>query len=319
MIVIHKVITTICLFCFYYENAFAIPYIQYKVTGDSMLPGVKFIADNSGLKIVPVNPVRNSYSRQPEEKYSDSSEVLYERQTASDFNVRLNRLAFIRKVYTIFAMQMMSTVCVTGYIMLRYYDVGYFLKRNYRLLSLFGSIGSFTIVSALVSNSKLRHKYPINFILLGLHTFFQSILVGTFCCLIENTKAVCLGTIHTLVALSAITFYSFQPNPMYDLTAKSTVLLTSFCSLLVGIAMSSILNFPLLDNIISAAMAVLSATYIAYDTQKIVGGVHHKHSYGKREYILAALSLYQDVLNYFFQIISLINKTTHSSSSKGDE
>lgn len=291
---------------------------KHPLKGDNSLRTIKVLAVDSGLKIVPAYPVDNNYSTKLDEhSNSNSNEVMYERRTDNDFRDRANRMAFIRKVYTIFSAQMASTVLVTGYIMLHYYDLGYFLMRNYRLLALVGSVGSLSIVYILVSNSKIRHQYPQNLILLGTHTFCQSILVGTFCCLMDNPKAVCLGTVHTLVALVAITLYSFQPNPKYDLTTRSTTLLTSLCALLVALALSSFLNFSLIDNAISAILAVISATYIAYDTQKIVGGVHHKHSYGKREYILAALSLYQDVVNFFFHTVTFISKS--SSSSRVEE
>ena len=52
-----------------------------------------------------------------------------------------------------------------------------------------------------------------------------------------------------------------------------------------------------------------AATYLAYDTQMIVGGTHRKKQYGQKEYILAALNLYQDALNLFVQIMRLLGKS----------
>lgn len=78
--------------------------------------------------------------------------------------------------------------------------------------------------------------------------------------------------------------------------------------MLVGIVLNFFLKMPLIDNIISGALAVLFASYMAFDTQKIVGGKHHKYSYSQKEYILAALNLYQDVINFFMQIMSILTK-----------
>ena len=71
-----------------------------------------------------------------------------------------------------------------------------------------------------------------------------------------------------------------------------------------------------MDNLISAAMAVVSATYLAYDTQKIVGGKHHKHAYSPKEYILAALNLYQDIISLFMHIVSVLQKMEQSKQRK---
>ena len=63
---------------------------------------------------------------------------------------------------------------------------------------------------------------------------------------------------------------------------------------------------PLVDNLLAGLLAVLFAVYIMHDTQKIIGGKHHKHSYSQKEYILAALNLYQDVINFFIQMLTIL-------------
>ena len=122
----------------------------------------------------------------------------------------------------------------------------------------------------------------------------------------------CLGTVHTLLAFIALTAYSFNPNPKYDLTTAGNLLLTSSTCLLVGIILNSLFQFPLLDNIISGVIAILSSVYIAYDTQLIVGGKHTKFAFHENEYVLAAMGLYQDVLNLFVQILRILSKLEKS-------
>ena len=60
--------------------------------------------------------------------------------------------------------------------------------------------------------------------------------------------------------------------------------------------------------LISGGSAAICAAYIAYDTQLIVGGKHKKRSYNAKEYILASLGLYQDVISLFLQIVSLLDR-----------
>ena len=61
------------------------------------------------------------------------------------------------------------------------------------------------------------------------------------------------------------------------------------------------------NKLISVISAVIFAVYIAYDTQLIVGGKHKKRQYHPKEYILAALGLYQDVMSLFLDILSLLD------------
>ena len=246
----------------------------------------------------------------PSEK--SSSELYYEKNINDDFRSRDSRMAFIRKVYAIFASQMASTVIITAAIMLNY-DLAYFLQMNYKPMLIASSIGSIGVLTALTSSPKLRYTSPINFILLGIYSLLQGITVGSFASLFDP-KMVCIGTMHTLTALLAITAYTFQPNPKYDLTSHGNALLASLITLAFGSFVGYFLKIPLLDNVISALLAILTATYIAYDTQKIIGG-KAKNPYGKREYILAALGLYQDVIQLFIRIMILLHKT---SDREGD-
>jgi FtsH-binding integral membrane protein len=111
-----------------------------------------------------------------------------------------------------------------------------------------------------------------------------------------------------LFAFVALTAYSFNINPTYDLTTAGNILLTSLTTLLVGSILNIFFNMPLLDNVISGGLAILSSVYIAYDTKQIIGGTHSKYSYSENEYILAAMNLYQDVLNLFIQIMKILAK-----------
>jgi FtsH-binding integral membrane protein len=40
----------------------------------------------------------------------------------------------------------------------------------------------------------------------------------------------------------------------------------------------------------------------------IVGGKHHKYAYNEREYVMAALTLYQDVINLFLRVLQILSK-----------
>ena len=118
---------------------------------------------------------------------------------------------------------------------------------------------------------------------------------------------------HTLTVFLAISLYSFQPNPKYDLTLAGNSILAMSTSILVGLVLNIFFKMPLMDNILSGLSAILFAAYIWYDTQKIIGGKNYKYALSQNEYILAALNIYQDVINLFLQILKI---TAKSSSAK---
>ena len=104
------------------------------------------------------------------------SEVQYERRTLQDFASRDSRLGFIRKVYTIFTGQIITTILITALIMNDRSLQG-FLKFHYQEVSIVSSLGSLGVLLSLILVPKLRYNAPTNFILLGIYTFLQSIIV----------------------------------------------------------------------------------------------------------------------------------------------
>eukprot|EP01038_Epipyxis_sp_PR26KG_P008480 gene8480-11463_t len=242
----------------------------------------------------------------PNERKNNAIKLNYEPRTINDFSTRDSRLGFIRKVYSIFIAQMSTTAVIT-YFMMNFPNLTNIFHQNIQIFSIGSFVLSTLIVSLLVSTPNLRYTTPTNFILLGIHTILQSILVGSFAS-VYNPTSVYVGALHTLIALSSITLYSFQPNPKYDLTTFGYVLFTSLMTLLGGAILSIFVHIPLLNNLVSIGFAVVFALYILHDTQKIIGGTHIKNKFSSKEYILAALNLYQDTINFFIQILTILGE-----------
>lgn len=262
--------------------------------GTTSAPPFKAALESSPFTPVPATPS------------TVNSPLVYEHRTLSDFATRGSRMGFIRKVFSIFSAQMMTTILIT-YTIMNNPVLATFLQENYKAISLLSFLFSTGIVFLLGSHPSLRFKAPQNLVLLGIYTVLQSVVVGTLSSLFEP-RLVCLGTMHTFMVFISIVLYSFQPNPSIDVTVFGSGLLSILVSLLTGSILGSYFQLPLMDNIISGLLAVLFAVYIFYDTQKIIGGKHHKHQFGQNEYILAALSLYQDVINFFVEILTLLAK-----------
>ena len=168
------------------------------------------------------------------------------------------------------------------------------------------ALGSASSALALAWSKRLRHTAPLNYILLAVYTLLQSVLVGTFSSLFDP-RTVSLGTMHTLTAFLALTCWTFL-NPQKDLTILGSSLLTLSCTASLAILLARFFAMPLMDNLGSMLMAVVLSVYVAHDTAKIAGGTHRKHQYGQKEFILAALSLYQDVIGLFMRILEILNR-----------
>ena len=212
---------------------------------------------------------------------------------------------FIKKVYSIFTVQILSTIVIT-YIIMNNPSLSSLLQINFKIVTLLSAVSSIVAALALVLSPRCRYSSPLNFILLGLFSIFQSVTIGTFSTLF-NPRTVCLGSMHTLSALLAITLYAFQPNPKYDLTASGNILLAALATLTTGTILNFFFRMPMVDNLLSGLMAVVYAGYIAHDTQMIVGG-KSKRQYSTDDYILAALNMYQDAIGLYIQMMKLLKR-----------
>ena len=251
-------------------------------------------------------PASWSPSKQTVSPFGLSTEPEQQQQgtrTLSDFSTRDSRIGFVRKVYSIFTVQMLSTIAVTAAI-IQNDGLRYLLYSNYGVIGAVSALGSVAAALALVASKWLRHTAPINYILLGTYTFLQSLLVGTFASLMDP-RIVCAGTMHTLTAFVALTAWTFL-NPQRDLTTLGSSVLTLATTASLGLVLGQFFRIPLLDNLGSMLMAVVLSVYVAHDTAKIVGGEHRKHAYGPKDFILAALSLYQDVVALFLRIVEIL-------------
>ena len=243
---------------------------------------------------------------------NSQSKINFSPRAQSDFSTRDSRLGFIRKVFAIFGTQMATTIGITYYIMTNP-DISSFLLGHYQHISMASLIASTGIVFSLVSNPELRYSFPINIILLGLHTLLQSLIIGTISSLM-SPKTVCLGTVHSLAVFAAIALYTFQPNRNFDFTVLGNTLLAAVTSLGVGSLLNLFFDMPIFDNILYGALAVLFAVYLFHDMSLIVGGKHRKYKYSQKEYILAALNLYQDMIGLYMHIINFLKEKEKMAS-----
>jgi FtsH-binding integral membrane protein len=234
-------------------------------------------------------------------------------RTLGSFVDRSSRLGFMRKVFSIVLLQLLTTAGVT-YLMMENAHIPAFLLAQGRFFMIGILITSMLCVLSLSSVPGLRYRKPYNFMTLGLFTLCQSSLLGVFSSQFP-AKSVYLGSSHTIMALFAVIMYSTQPNPSYDLTAAGNGLLALLSSLVVGGIANIYAGSSLVDNALLGCSAAVFVAYMMRDIQLIVGN-KTKRAYGEGDYIMAALSLYESVINLLYRMIEIANRTQQGQREK---
>lgn len=210
------------------------------------------------------------------------------------------RMGFIRKVYLTLTMQLFVTFSVV---------LAFTFNKQLALavagapgVLITSAIGSIVLLFALSCFPSVAKTYPGNIACLGLFTIFESILVGSIAST-YTTDSVVKALVATVVMTLALTLYAWQTR--VDFTAMGGVMLC----LLIGVLMFGIWTaiFPsqVGQTAYCAAMAVLFAVFIVYDTQMIIGGKHHSHAFQTDEWVFAALNVYIDIIQLFLQLLRL--------------
>ena len=231
--------------------------------------------------------------------------IEFDKRKTNDFLTIGSRNGFIRKVYSIFTLQILCTIITTIIIMKKSDTIGYFLLKNIEATSIISGLGSFGIILSLMFNKSLRYKFPLNITLVSINAMLQGLMIGVLSSFFWEPSMLLLGSLHTLTAFLAISFFSLQTK--FDLTLFSSSLVSGLSTVSLGLILSLVFKMPVLHNFLSGISAIFMAIYIAHDTQKIVGGKSTKYPYSPKEYILAAVNLYQDVLNLFIYIMRILH------------
>lgn len=213
------------------------------------------------------------------------------RNNVSQAHVQI-RLGFLRKVYSLLTMQLLTTVTV---ILLFTFvpHIKAFVHANVWMVyaSLFLTIG------ILVALQVKRLDHPVNLYLMASFTLVQAFTLGIVVTFYEQT-VVLQAIFLTFVVVAGLTSFTFQSKR--DFTAMGSGL---FAALLILIGVSIIQLFfqnSMLETLIAFAGAIIFSLFIIFDTHIIMEKV------SAEEYILATITLYMDILNLFVYILRIL-------------
>lgn len=206
------------------------------------------------------------------------------------------RMGFLRKVYGILSAQLIFTTVIAAACML-IEPLKTFIQQSQWLVML-SAICSFGLIFALMVKSR---EVPTNFILLGLFTFCESILVGTVVTFYDKS-VVLEAFVLTAAVTVALTVYTFQSKR--DFSSWGAALFSVLWILIITSFMQVFFfQSELVDRAMAVAGAVLFSLFIIFDTHMIM------HKVSPEEYIHAAINLYLDIINLFLHILRILGES----------
>ncbi|XP_052186380.1 protein LIFEGUARD 4-like [Diospyros lotus] len=211
------------------------------------------------------------------------------------------RWAFIRKIYSIVAIQLLLTAMVAAVIVFVRPIAIFFAKTPAGfLLYIVILIIPFIVLCPLYH---YHDRHPLNLFLLGLFTVTLSFGVGMSCAFTKG-KIILEAAILTAVVVVSLTQYTFWAAKRgHDFSFlgpflfAATILLMVFglIQMLFPLGRTGVMIYALLGALIFSA-------YIVYDTDNII----KRFSYD--EYIIASVSLYLDIINLFLNLLTILRE-----------
>jgi FtsH-binding integral membrane protein len=213
------------------------------------------------------------------------------------------RNAFVRKVFSIVGLQLLLTVAIAAPLVCVESVRASLAGGNPLLLGL-SMVGSFGTLCALLGSPGLARSFPTNVGMLAMFTVFESILVAMVVSLYELTS-VLLGVFVTAMVVLGVTAYA--ANTSRDFTSPRLGCVSSlWYFVLSGFLLLFFPQIPVLTKMCAVGGSVLFCAFLVFDVQRIIGGAHHKHQFSVDDYVLAALTVYLDVINIFLYVLEIL-------------
>jgi FtsH-binding integral membrane protein len=150
-------------------------------------------------------------------------------------------------------------------------------------------------------------KTPSKYIIYSLFVLAVSYSLGISSLYIKG-DVLYISIIITTGTTTSLILYSFIATT--DFTEYYTYLVAIFFSLILIGIVNIFFNNTIIQIIISGGGALVFACFIVFDMQMILGQKHIKYKYSIDDFILAAMSLYLDVINMFLYIIQFLTLTS---------
>jgi FtsH-binding integral membrane protein len=215
------------------------------------------------------------------------------------------RMGFVRKVYSILTAQLLLTVIVAAPLQT---VSSQWLVSHLFLCQL--SLGlTMAVACGIMCAPHLMRQFPTNYMVLFVFTLFEGILVG-FVSAAYTAGSVVMCAAATVLIFMGLSVYAWKTTS--DFTGMGPYLMGALLSLMafgfvITIADMCGMHIPHSGLAYALIALVIFVFYIIFDTQMMIGEYNgHKNQFGVDDYVLAALTLYLDIINLFLQILRLM-------------
>mmetsp|Transcript_98255 Transcript_98255/g.204929 ORF Transcript_98255/g.204929 Transcript_98255/m.204929 type:complete len:255 (+) Transcript_98255:72-836(+) len=241
--------------------------------------------------------------KQARQQDTDSEEYGHTGMSLGDANT-IVRAGFVRKVYGILAVQLFVTTLCGAFI--RFWSSQVFWRANMPLfyLCMFASLA---FALPLICCRETAKKFPVNYLLLFGFTICEGVVVGIV------TTTYTGDSVLMAVAATCVTFFALTAWACFtktDFTGYGAYLSAGLYGLMGLSFVIAIMSWfgpvPSALNIMMALGGVLLfSMYTVYDTQLIMGGGNKANQFEIDDYVIAALSIYLDIINLFLYLLQL--------------
>ena len=216
------------------------------------------------------------------------------------------RGGFITKVYGILLFQIFLTSIIVY--------LGQISSSFQKLLITSYSLYFISIIITLVClllpicSPNIYQQVPMNYITLIIFTLGYSWIVAATTCLYSSTS-VLVAMFLTFVTVVSLTIYAKKAEK--DYTIMGGTLFVSFILIMFSLFLLIFADISIFSLFTISLTLILFSVYIMYDTQLIIGNKRRKFS--EDDYILAAVTLYLDIIILFLEILSIFGKKNENN------
>lgn len=204
------------------------------------------------------------------------------------------RLGFMRKVYSLLAVQL-SITSIIGITLLLTPGIKEMVQANsWMLLPAF-----FLSLGLLLALHVKRREHPTNLILLASFTVVEAYTVGVLITFFDK-MVVLQAFLLTSLVVTGLTAFTFQTKR--DFSSMGAVLFSGLFLLIGGGFIQILVGGEMTETALAVGGALLFSLFIIYDTQMIMTRV------SPEDYILATIQLYLDIINLFIEILKILEK-----------
>jgi len=216
------------------------------------------------------------------------------------FDENSARIGFIKKVYSILAVQLILTAGMAAIAMYSK-EYQYFQRTNTWLLIL-AIIAMIVTEYMIICYRDIARTVPTNYITLGIFTAAEGYAVSIICTFYP-VDLVLMALALTAAVTVALTVYACTTKT--DFTYLGGMLFTLAVCALVAAIFGIFFRSRMMDLLISILIVCIYSLYLIYDTQLIIGG-DHQFKVSLDDYIVGALIIYVDIIILFLRILRIL-------------